>query len=679
MTQTSVNSAIILQDADGDTKVQVEESSDEDKIRFDTAGSERVIIDNAGKVGVGTSTPSQILNVEATTTPVIEVSTLDDNNPASASAIDLVEKQPTHASDTATFGQAGVYGYRIQLNGSDNTLRIKSGSQTTTNDRITLERDTGNVGIGTTSPTGKLEIAATGTNAAPHIKLVESGDTREFNIYNDGSGNGRLVLADSDDDTPDSEIVLADNGQILFNTANTEVGKFDSSGRFGIGTSSPTRVFEVNSGTANAVARFESTDSRALVEFKDNAGTASIGNIGNSLSFFPDNATETMRIDSSGNVGIGTTSPSYFLHVASPNASDDVCFIHHDNPSQSSGTLLKVKTDAGDSDGYTLLDVATNTGSALFVRGDRKVGIGTSSPSHSLHVVSSGNGEIKAERSSGAAILIQAQSANGKIGTSSNHNLGFNTNGTTRLTIDTSGRLGIGTSSPDDELDVEGADPAIRLTDTSASGYARLFANNGSLLLQSDEGNSVNNSIIGFDVDGTERMRINSSGSVFLGTTTEGTTHAYFSSASDDRMVLHLGNSSTSGTGVAVFQNPNGTVGSIRTSGSSTSFNTSSDYRLKENVDYHFNALDRVAQLKPARFNFIADADTTVDGFLAHEVQDIVPEAISGEKDGVDDEGNPEYQGIDQSKLVPLLTKAIQEQQEQIESLKSEIANLKEK
>jgi hypothetical protein len=84
-----------------------------------------------------------------------------------------------------------------------------------------------------------------------------------------------------------------------------------------------------------------------------------------------------------------------------------------------------------------------------------------------------------------------------------------------------------------------------------------------------------------------------------------------------------------------------------------------------------------VNQLQPKRFNFIADADTTVDGFLAHEVKEIVPEAITGKKDAVDHEGNPEYQTIDQSKLVPLLTKAIQEQQEQIETLKAEIQELK--
>jgi len=122
---------------------------------------------------------------------------------------------------------------------------------------------------------------------------------------------------------------------------------------------------------------------------------------------------------------------------------------------------------------------------------------------------------------------------------------------------------------------------------------------------------------------------------------------------------------------------PLSTVGSIESNGSSTTYATTSDYRAKENVVEMTDALDRVNQLQPKRFNFIADADTTVDGFLAHEVQDIVPEAISGEKDAVDDEGNPEYQGIDHSKLVPLLTKAIQEQQEQIEALQSEINTLK--
>ena len=76
-------------------------------------------------------------------------------------------------------------------------------------------------------------------------------------------------------------------------------------------------------------------------------------------------------------------------------------------------------------------------------------------------------------------------------------------------------------------------------------------------------------------------------------------------------------------------------VGSIVTTTSSTAYNTSSDYRLKENVDYTWDATTRLKQLKPARFNFIADSDTTVDGFIAHEVQSVVPEAVTGEKDAM--------------------------------------------
>jgi hypothetical protein len=132
----------------------------------------------------------------------------------------------------------------------------------------------------------------------------------------------------------------------------------------------------------------------------------------------------------------------------------------------------------------------------------------------------------------------------------------------------------------------------------------------------------------------------------------------------------------TGGEGHLVFQNGNGAVGSIFTSGSTTLYNTSSDYRLKENATPITDALSRVNQLKPIRFNFIANADRTVDGFLAHEVKDIIPEAISGEKDALNEDGTPHYQGIDQSKIVPLLVAAIQEQQAIIEDLKARIEKL---
>jgi len=133
-----------------------------------------------------------------------------------------------------------------------------------------------------------------------------------------------------------------------------------------------------------------------------------------------------------------------------------------------------------------------------------------------------------------------------------------------------------------------------------------------------------------------------------------------------------VNNTSVSGGELFVCRYNSTQVGGINLNGTTgTSFATSSDYRLKENVVEMTGALDRVSQLKPSRFNFIADKDRIVDGFLAHEVQEIIPEAITGEKDGVDEKGNPKYQGIDQSKLVPLLVGAIQELKAEVELLKS--------
>ena len=200
----------------------------------------------------------------------------------------------------------------------------------------------------------------------------------------------------------------------------------------------------------------------------------------------------------------------------------------------------------------------------------------------------------------------------------------------------------------------------------------------------------------------TESMRIDHDGNLLVGSTSTaygGIVTARQSGGASSASVACV-NAATSGTRRLIdFFTGTSTSrkGSIESNGSTTSFNTSSDYRLKTAVEYDWNATTRLKQLKPARFKWIEDGDNavSVDGFLAHEVEDIIPEAISGAKDAMRDEeyevsaaevdadGNvtkeavmgtrsvPDYQSIDQAKLVPLLCKTILELEARITALEA--------
>jgi hypothetical protein len=184
-----------------------------------------------------------------------------------------------------------------------------------------------------------------------------------------------------------------------------------------------------------------------------------------------------------------------------------------------------------------------------------------------------------------------------------------------------------------------------------------------------------------------ERLRIDSSGNLLVGqssTINPGQGNNTFGSALLNSGRLFLSADGTYSLGLnrsdtgelTNFSRAGSFKGSISINASSVSYNTTSDHRLKQNVVDMTGAIDRVKTLAPKRFDFISDAGNTVDGFLAHEAQAVVPEAVTGTHNEVDDDGNPVMQGIDQSKLVPLLTGALRETIAKIEALETSNADL---
>lgn len=260
--------------------------------------------------------------------------------------------------------------------------------------------------------------------------------------------------------------------------------------------------------------------------------------------------------------------------------------------------------------------------------------------------------------------------------------------------IDSSGNVGIGNTAMSALADNDANDLVVGPGNANAGitvytgtgNYGSLTFADGTSGDQDYRGSVVyhhNGDSMRFNTAATERMRIDSSGNVLIGTSSYNSTvkGVQFNQSgqafiiAQDNPALQVNRLGGDGTVVSI-RNDSSQVGTITVSGSATAYNTSSDYRLKENVVNIADGITRFKQLSPKRFNFIADDTRTVDGFLAHEAQTVVPEAVTGTHNEVDADGNAVMQGIDQSKLVPLLTAALQEAIAKIETLETKVASL---
>ena len=551
------------------------------------------------------------------------------------------------------------------------------------------------------------DITSTGTavdwdlqdNVASALSFDASGKTGllEFVTTNSGEGlntSGFLkIVSDAASLTAVGAFVLGAGGDagLFFNGTDLTI-QTDGAGASGIIFDSEDDTFEFK-GSGTLQATFDTTGLNLVSGdvFKIN-GTSVLSNDTLGSNVVNTSITSTGALNSGsitsgfGNIDVGSsnidggtiTADTGFTGNLSGTATNATHVTVTDNESTDEDNLITFVEDATSSTGNVGLEMDGNL---------------TYNPS---------TGRLTATQLSGT-LQTAAQANITSVGTLSSLTVsGDATFDTSTLKVDsTNNRVGVGTSSPTYLLDVQqsGAPTTAASRTMARISGAESDANDLTLLGPNTSAVRINfgdedDSNIGdiayshasnymrFVTNGSERVRINSSGSFLIGTTS---TTLYNATSGGGVQFLPNGASAIArdGSNAAIYINKTSTnsdaiqfrragsvVGEIYLGTSSTAYNTSSDYRLKENVIDLKDGLDRLVKLKPKRFNFINDKDYTIDGFLAHEVQEVVHHAVTGEKDAVDEDGNDVYQSIDHSKMIPLLVAAIQELKSEIDTLK---------
>ena len=552
---------------------------------------------------------------------------------------------------------------------------------------------------------GSNSALALGSQGTPSLKFT--GDTNT-GIYSPGAdqvaistnGTGRLFIDAS------GNVTVSGGGQITSKNVGASPGK----GLIQLGESGAWQIEGLDSGYGGSGAYLKILSG----------------------------VTERLRITSDGKLGLGTSAPSQLLEVHGTAAAGGIginitnegdggagtvpyAFINARlNPVRNAGEIRFGKEgtygDAASSDSYMAFYTAVDDVNTerLRITSDGNVGIGTTTVGNILDCRFSGEDGINVQSttSSNANITLKAATATAtswliQAGASVSNGLRFYdlTAGSERARIDSSGRLLVGTSTSATTalLQVRGNSAAATNPGTlylfpnyapaslgtgDVLGRLQAGANDGSVGATIDfvadafwgSGDYPTRLVFSTTSDGasspTERMAIDKDGHLlFANAVTNGATGLGYSIINAGGYPYVVSNTNIASRVHYYFSYNSGTVGTISTTTTSTAYNTSSDYRLKENVVPLTGAADRLNQLQVRRFNFIADPDKTVDGFIAHEAQAVVPEAVTGTHNEVDDDGNPVYQGIDQSKLVPLLTAALQEALAKIETLEQRLSD----
>ena len=444
------------------------------------------------------------------------------------------------------------------------------------------------------------------------------------------------------------------------------------------------------------------------------------GDLTGNLIFQSNGTTEAVRIDTNQNVGIGTANPSQKLEVngwvrtgygASALGGLELPFYS----GSASSRTWRLRTDVSAYGDFSIAQATTQGGATfdnkIYIDASGNIGIGTSSPSSYGKFAIRGGITTTINGTSFSGISFEASDA-----TNSsfyiNHTSGFSNlmgdNGlafytgnptvpTERVRVTTNGDVLINTTtrSNDEKFTIYQNAAAmgisVRSLGSALGNYETSDQNRVNYWTFGRDNATTGNFV--FASNGSQKVAIDTNGTLLVNATTttglqtatagglatDGKNYLWITRSGGGGSTVDIGRTSSAGTGNYVEWWYNGTnTGTVSTNGSTTSYGTSSDYRLKENIVPMTGALDTVAQLKPCTYKWKADGSDG-QGFIAHELQEVVPDCVTGEKDEVDADGNPKYQGIDVSFLVATLTSAIQELKTIVDAQAAEITALKAK
>ena len=625
--------------------------------------------------------PITIPNTFANATATIPLSQLDNNFSTVAVAVNSI------GNGAFSLANVQVTGGKIANVVLDN---VSVDVETLSNVTITNLTVNGNATFTNAAVTANTATITTatfgaGSNTAPSI--TTSGDTNtgiyfpaaDTIAFTEGGvesmridSSGRLLVGTTSGSLSTIVAVTAD-GAAPANTSGNNALRLRSTATAAVGAG-PSILFEGQTGNTTAQYGFA-----AIQGFKDSAG---VNDYSGAMAFYTQNSggstslTERMRLDSGGRLLIGATSVrsgfaySIFSEGTPSNFTGGAGFVH--NANSTAGPAIGFGKSRGTTAGsVTAVASGDVLGQLIFYGAD-------------------GTGLIEA-----ATIRVNVDGTPGTNDMPGRLIFSTTADGastsTERMRIDSSGNVGIGTSSPSGPLNVVSASSSLAIAINGRSsdslGAMYFYANNGTTQHATITASATEfrlssvpaAAVQTFYTNGSVRARITSGGALCVGTTSAlGSVKFIVESDTTTLNPMTVSNTrATAATDYAIiFYRAGNIVGSVQTSLSATTFATSSDYRLKENIAPMTDALAKVAQLNPVTYTWKSDGSAG-EGFIAHELAEVVPDAVTGEKDAVNEDGSIKPQGIDTSFLVATLTAALQELNAKVETLQAEVAALK--